>query len=145
MNSQIKRSIPSFFGQYIKILSVFFLLMTRGCLLTQTPKLEYTLETDSINPASPEISELTAQNSCVNIRFEFQGGGGDNDTAKLIRENNHLTIKLINSDHLSLGMVLLYRFTGKVCGLKPDEYRLSIEDSNKRVILDEPFTIQSTK
>jgi hypothetical protein len=123
---------------------VILIMLTAGCTLFRSaPQFSYTLETDEIVPGALLASEITVQDQCVDVLVEFQGAGGDNDSAKLHRDNSQILIRFLNADHKSFKTLLLYRFSGMICGLVPDEYTLTIEDSNERVVLEKRFTIQA--
>jgi len=138
-----KKTNPSIAAKCSSIL-VILPLITGGCTFFQpAPQFTYTIETAEVLPGSPQVSELNVKDQCVDIHVEFEGGGGDNDNAEMVQNDHDLTIKLVNADHLILGMALWYRFTGKICPLGTGDYTLTMVDSNEKLILEKQFTIQS--
>ena len=85
---------------------------------------------------------IEVQDSEVSFSTVFQGGGGDNESARLRVEDATLLVELVNADHKAEKMLVLYHLSGTISGLDPDEYLFQIEDSTGRLVAEGKFNIE---
>jgi hypothetical protein len=107
-----------------------------------TPKLDYELTQQAYRPELVSSLTLQVQDDSLHFAIIFQGGGGENEKARLEVVDGVLRLVLINADHKSEKMQVNYYLEGSVSGLGPGEYRLQIVDSSDRLIAEDTFTIR---
>jgi len=130
------------FARWVLLLLAVLLFSSCAMESTRRPHLMYELqqehfERDGLTPLSLEV-----QNEEVNFSIVFQGGGGENEAARLRIGDRTLQVVLINTDNKAEKMLVLYRFSGTISGLGSGEYLFQIKDSAGRLVAEEKFNIE---
>ena len=89
---------------------------------------------------STPLSIHVVDNS-IEFALAFQGGGGDNEAARLEKDGQALRVVLSNIDRVSQKILVLYCLSGTISDLESGSYTLQIEDSTGRLVAEGSFDV----
>jgi len=126
------------------VLLMLLMLLPSSCALKSTSRVHFTyelrqehFEREKLTPLSIEV-----QDAEVGFSIVFQGGGGENEAARLRTEDGTLQVVLINTDDKAEKMLVLYHLSGTVSGLDMGDYLFQIKDSTGRLVAEGKFNIE---
>ncbi|MBN1876659.1 MAG: hypothetical protein JXA33_20705 [Anaerolineae bacterium] len=118
---------------------VLLAVLLNAC--TKQTNFEYSLSTENIRTGSTVPLSIQVTDNSIEFALAFQGGGGENEAARLERNGQTLKVVLLNKDRMSQKILVLYRLSGTISNLESGSYALQIEDSTGRLITEESFDI----
>lgn len=124
----------------IGIFCIFVLAVLLNSCTLQTD-FEYSLSTENIRAGSSIPLSIQVVDNSIEFTVTFQGGGGDNEAARLEKDGQVLRIALLNIDRVSQKILVLYRLSGTISDLESGSYTFQIEDSTGRLIAEDTFNI----
>jgi hypothetical protein len=120
-------------------IAILITVLLNAC--TSQTNFEYRLRTENISAGSSTPLSIQVVDNNIEFALAFQGGGGENEAARLEQTEHVLEIVLLNTDRVSQKILVLYHLSGRINNLESGRYTLQIEDSTGRSIATKSFEV----
>jgi hypothetical protein len=110
-----------------------------ACIRDQ--RFTYHLQTETLTVGAPSPLSIQVGEAGITFEVTFQGGAGENETARLEEEGSTLRVLLLNRDSRAQEMLVLYHLTGSIRDLEAGSYTLEVQDSTDRVVAHQTFRV----